>query len=515
MLQGTSSSVGKSILAAALCRLFYRAGYRTAPFKSQNMALNSGVARDGGEMGRAQVLQAYAAGVEPQVRMNPVLLKPTAPASSQVVLLGKPVGNFSAAAYHGNYNQSLLGTVEAAYAGLEQEFEVLVLEGAGSPVEINLKEHEIVNMRIAKMAGAPVLLVVDIDRGGSLAAVVGTLELLEPEERDLVAGVLINKFRGDLDLLRPALDFLENKTGKPVLGVIPYLTDLGLPEEDSVALERRKSHVSTGEEIDIAVVATPRIANFTDFDPLEKEPGVNLRYVWGDQPLGRPDLLILPGSKNTLGDRSYLEHYGKLEEIKKLAALGTPIIGICGGYQLLGREITDGQGLEGGDTRKVPGLGLLEVTTNFTPIKATHLVEAKIVGDGPLLGPCRGMTVRGYEIHMGESRPLRPGRAVAEISKQGRRQVLLQDGALSADGMIWGTYIHGVFDNDNLRGRILAYLRQVRGLAEPQEEYRFAADLDERLDRLARIVGKAIDLKKLSEIMGLPAPLEVRDFVSS
>ncbi|MCG9967322.1 cobyric acid synthase [Pelotomaculum terephthalicicum JT] len=514
MLQGTSSSVGKSVLAAALCRLFYRAGYRVAPFKSQNMALNSCVTRDGGEMGRAQVLQAYAAGVEPSVRMNPILLKPTAPASSQIVVLGSPVGNLSAMEYHGNYNQSLLGVVEGAYTSLCREFEIIVIEGAGSPAEVNLKKHEIANMRIARMTGAPVLLVADIDRGGALAAVVGTLELLDPDEREMVSGIIINKFRGDLALLRPALEFLEARTGKPVLGVIPYLPDLGLPEEDSVALERKINRASTAEQIEIAVVTTPRISNFTDFDPLEREPGVNVRYVAGKEPLGKPDLVILPGSKNTLSDLLFLEECGKVAEIKRLAAAGVPVIGICGGYQMLGIEINDPEGSEGGGARRVKGMGLLDIVTDFALTKATYLVEANITGDGPFLGPCRGWQVRGYEIHMGESRRVNRTEAAFRIKKRGEEPAEVDDGAVAPGGLILGTYMHGIFDNDNFRGNVLSFLRRRRGLADRQGDYKFAADLEKRLDELARVVGASLDLERLAEIMGLSRPLEVVDFVS-
>lgn len=507
MLQGTSSSVGKSILTAALCRLFYRAGYRVAPFKSQNMALNSCVTRDGGEMGRAQVLQAYAAGVEPRVQMNPVLLKPTAPACSQVVVMGRPVGNFGARDYHGDYNQRLIGVIKEAFTSLSDEFEIIVIEGAGSPAEVNLKDREIANMRVARMTGAPVLLVADIDRGGALAAVVGTLELLDPDERDMISGIIINKFRGDIELLRPALEFLEKRTGKPVLGVVPYMADLGLPEEDSVALERKVNRVTGTDQLEIAVVLTPRISNFTDFDPLEREPGVNLRYVTEREPLGRPDLVIIPGSKNTLGDLLFLENCGKTGEIKRLAALGTPIIGVCGGYQMLGVEIHDPEGSEGNGVQNVRGMGLLDVVTTFARDKATHLVEGVVAGAGPFLEPCSGWEVKGYEIHMGQSRLLENAAPAFRIKKRGAEDVEIEDGAVAPGGLILGTYIHGIFDNDRFRGHVLSVLRQRRELAEPQAAYNFAADLEERLDALGQAVGASLDLELLARIMGLPRPL--------
>ncbi|MBC7324561.1 MAG: cobyric acid synthase, partial [Moorella sp. (in: Bacteria)] len=383
MIQGTSSNVGKSVLVAALCRIFYQAGYRVAPFKSQNMALNSGATPDGGEMGRAQLVQACAAGVQPRVEMNPILLKPTAHARSQVILLGRPVGNLGAREYHGRFNQELWPHVEAAYATLAREFDIIVIEGAGSPAEVNLKAGEIANMRVAKMAGAPVLLVADIDRGGALAAIVGTLELLDPDEREMVAGLIINKFRGDVDLLQPALDFLEKKTGKPVLGVIPFLAH-GLPEEDSVVLEQAKTRFTAPGEVEIAVIKFPCISNFTDFDALEREEGVNLRYVDGKEQLGHPDLVILPGSKNTIGDLLWLRQQGLEEVIKERAAAGTPLIGICGGYQMLGQEIADPGHVET-DQDRVAALGYLPVQTIFQPAKATNLVRGRVTGPGPFL----------------------------------------------------------------------------------------------------------------------------------
>ncbi|KYH31096.1 cobyric acid synthase [Neomoorella mulderi] len=504
MLQGTSSNVGKSVLAAALCRIFYRAGYRVAPFKSQNMALNSGATPDGGEMGRAQLVQAYAAGVQPRVEMNPVLLKPTAHARSQVILLGRPVGNLGAREYHGHFNQELWQHVEAAYATLAREFEVIVIEGAGSPAEVNLKAREIANMRVAKMAGAPVLLVADIDRGGALAAIVGTLELLDPDERELVAGLIINKFRGDLDLLQPALDFLERKTGKPVLGVIPFLAH-GLPEEDSVVLEQAAGRPTAAGEVEIAVIKLPCIANFTDFDALEREDGVNLRYIEDKEALGQPDLIILPGSKNTIGDLLWLRQRGLEEAIKDLVGRGTPVVGICGGYQMLGREIADPGHVET-DRDGIAGLGLLPVRTVFQPTKATNLVQGRVTGTGPFLGPLQGLEVKGYEIHMGASY-LVEGQPAFKITRRGNNPVDIDDGALSPDGLIWGTYIHGIWDNDPFRHQVLAALRARRGLPARESGLDFAADQERRFDALATVVARHLDLKRLAAIMGLDRPL--------
>lgn len=512
MLQGTSSNVGKSLLAAALCRIFYRSGFKVAPFKAQNMANNSYVTATGGEMGRAQVVQAWAAGIEPRVEMNPVLLKPTAHASSQVIVLGRPLGNLGAKEYHGDLSLRLLEAVAQAYETLAREFEVMVIEGAGSPAEVNLKDREIANMRIAKMVGAPVLLVADIDRGGALAAVVGTLELLEPDERELVAGIIINKFRGDLDLLRPALDFLEQRTGKPVLGVIPYLKDPGLPEEDSVVLEQKQCRCAGPEELDIAVVLFPRISNFTDFDALEQEPGVNVRYVDIHTPLGKPDLLILPGSKNTIEDFLYLRRYGRDQEIKNLAAQGVPVIGICGGFQMLGEVIRDPLGVES-NIEEIAGLGLLPVVTTFLPEKATYLVEAEAAGQGPFLNLAPQERVRGYEIHMGVTEKLGNTPPAFYLKRRGEAEVNEEDGAVSPDGNILGTYIHGIFDNDNWRRLLLGELRRRRGLKVSATPYlNYIADRERRLDELARVVAANLDLKRLSQIMGLDRPLAGEDF---
>ena len=328
MFQGTSSNVGKSILCTALCRIFYRRGFKTVPFKAQNMALNSYVTKWGDEIGRAQVAQAEAAGIDPIVQMNPVLLKPTGNQSSQVVLMGKPVGVYSAKEYHTKYSLTALDKVKESIDFLDSNFDMMVIEGAGSPAEVNLKANDIVNMRIAKMTKAPVYLIADIDRGGAIASIVGTLELLEPEERDLIKGIVINKFRGDIKLLEPALTFIEEKTGKKVVGVIPAIENLDIDEEDSVALENKRN--SGAKEIQVVVMQTPKISNFTDFDALNYEPDVSVRFVGPGDVIGNPDLIILPGSKNTLADLTYLRNSGFADEIKKLADQGTPVIGVCG-----------------------------------------------------------------------------------------------------------------------------------------------------------------------------------------
>ena len=342
MLQGTSSHVGKSILTTALCRIFYQDGKKVVPFKAQNMALNSYVTRDGKEMGRAQVAQAEAAGLEPMVDMNPVLLKPTGNSCSQVVLMGEPIGNMSAKEYHQGYSLKAFSAVTDSLQRLDAVYDTIVIEGAGSPAEVNLKANDIVNMRVAKHLQAPVLLIADIDRGGALASLVGTLELLDEEERALVKGLIINKFRGDITLLEPALTFLEEKTGKPVLGVVPHLDQLGIDDEDSVSLEEKTSGSSRKKkDLAIAVIQTPKISNFTDFDALAGEEDVSLYYVKQGESIGRPDLILLPGSKNTTEDLLYLRRSGLEKTIKAAICQGIPVIGICGGYQMLGRAISD------------------------------------------------------------------------------------------------------------------------------------------------------------------------------
>jgi adenosylcobyric acid synthase len=500
MFQGTSSNVGKSVLAAALCRIFYQDGYKVAPFKAQNMALNSFVTKDGGEMGRAQVVQAQAAGIEPEVIMNPVLLKPTGNSSSQVIVMGKPVGNLSAQEYHLRYNTTALEVVEKALDTLTSGNDIIVIEGAGSPAEVNLKDRDIVNMRVAKMAQAPVLLVADIDRGGALASVVGTLELLYPEERPYVKGIVINKFRGDIKLLQPALDFLEQKTGVPVLGVIPYYTEFSIPEEDSVVLEEKKSpKVRRDDQLDIVVIALPRISNFTDFDPLAAEPDVNLRYVESVEDLGKPNLVIIPGSKNTIGDLQFLHESGLAETIRTYAASGSPVIGVCGGYQMLGRLIHDPQGTEF-TKGSICGLGLLDIETTFFPDKVTTQVKARVYGRGFCLEDCPPEELDGYEIHMGQT-ILGDGVSPALVLKRGEQEYL--DGAVV--DKVLGTYVHGIFDNDGFRTHLLTWLWRQCGRAErPVPPGYSARGAQERaFNQLADLVRSNLDMNKVKEIMGL------------
>jgi len=508
MVQGTASHVGKSILVTALCRIFRQDGYRVVPFKAQNMALNSFVTADGGEMGRAQVLQAQAAGLEPAVEMNPVLLKPTGNAASQVIVLGKPVGNMSARDYHLGKNQDLLGIIEETLRRLHREYEIIVIEGAGSPAEVNLKERDLANMRVARLAGAPVLLVADIDRGGALAAVVGTLALLEPEEAEQVRGIVINKFRGDRSLLDPALEFLEARTGKPVLGVLPYLQGLRLPAEDSVCLE--EADTAAEGELEIAVLYLPRISNFTDFDSLAFEPSVRLRYVKDGEPLGSPDLVIIPGTKNTTEDLLYLYETGYAAAVRRAAAQGIPVCGICGGYQMLGRELRDVEHSES-FRDELPGLGLLDVVTTFVGEKILARARGEVCGGGPLFQEIAGLPVAGYEIHMGRTvlgEGIRPLLRVVEREGGGGGDF---DGAVAPSGLVWGTYFHGIFDNDLLRAHLLGWLRRRRGLSQGTLEEkagggRGSTCLERELDRLAGAYRAHLNLEKIYALLGLPGP---------
>ncbi|MBC9785786.1 cobyric acid synthase [Heliobacterium chlorum] len=507
MLQGTSSNVGKSVLATALCRIFLQDGQKVVPFKSQNMALNSYVTRDGGEMGRAQVVQAEAAGLDPHVKMNPILLKPTGQASSQVIVLGRPVGNISARQYHLEYATQAVDTIQACLDEFHEQYDVIVIEGAGSPAEVNLKARDIANMRVAKMADAPVLLVADIDRGGALASVVGTLALLDPDEQERIKGIVINKFRGDISLLQPAIDFLEEYTKKPVVGVVPYFKGVHIQEEDSVALEKPITEVPTGELLDIAVIRLPRISNFTDFDALSAEGAAQVRYVEAPGRLGRPDMVIIPGTKNTIEDMLWLQKTGLTEEIRAVAEKGILVWGVCGGYQILGKEIQDPQGVES-SVPVVAGLGLLDMVTTMEAEKVTQLASATICGHGPYLGPLQGLSVQGYEIHMGQSVASSEAKPFCRIERRGEELVDVIDGIVDADGLVIGSYLHGIFDNDSLRHHLLNTLRRKKGL-EPIN-FASAASVRERKEqdynRLADIVRQSLKMDLLYDIVGIEGP---------
>jgi adenosylcobyric acid synthase len=497
MIQGTASSVGKSVIVAALCRIFRQDGYRVAPFKAQNMALNSYVTAEGGEIGRAQVVQAEAAGIAPTVDMNPVLLKPTTDTGCQVIVLGKVARTISAKDYY-QYTPALLDTITQALERLRAAYDIVVIEGAGSPAEINLKEREIVNMRVAKLAKAPVLLAGDIDRGGVFASLVGTLELLDEDERRLVKGLIINKFRGDVSLLQPAIDFLAKRTGLPMLGVIPYFRDIRIAQEDSVYLDERENEAASGG-LNIAVIRLPHISNYDDFDPLEQE-GCHVGYVTQRSEIGSPHLIILPGTKSTAADLAYLRHSGLAAAILEKAKTGTPVVGICGGYQMLGQIILDPHNVESKET-EITGLGLLDCVTEFAPGKSTSQVRAKVTADTGLLEGAKGLEVYGYEIHMGQTtvkEKSRPFRVTG--TPQGAADYA--DGALNNKGTVVGSYLHGLFNNDGFRKLFLNNLRRQWGLAERTGSADF--NKEREYDKLAELMRSSLDMKTIYQIMEEP-----------
>ena len=493
MLQGTASHAGKTVLAAALCRRYARRGYRVAPFKAQNMALNSFVTKDGGEMGRAQVYQARAAGIEPQVDMNPVLLKPSAGATSQVVVMGRPGGHMTVAEYHA-YQAEVWPVVVSALERLRAGHDLVILEGAGSSAEVNLRGHDIVNMRVALHTGAPVLLVGDIDLGGVFASLLGHVELFTPEERALVAGFVINKFRGDARQLDPGIEVLRERTGVPTLGVVPYLEGWSGEEEDSVALGEGSRPLKPEAPLQVAVVRLPFLSNFTDVDALLREPDVGVRFATSPGDLEGAAAIVLPGSKSTVADLAWFGKSGLAEAVRDAAAAGTPVVGICGGFQMLGRRILDPAGVESPHAA-VEGLGLLDAETTFAAEKRTVRVSGVVAAAGPLGGP--GTPVDGYEIHMGRT-TLGPGAApLLRVGGAGGAGGAHADGAVA--GSVCGTYLHGLFDRSELRAAFLDRLRATLGLPRPSPA---AAPRDD-IDRLADHVEAHLDMDAIDRAAGL------------
>lgn len=488
MIQGTASDSGKSIIVAGLCRIFHQDGLKVMPFKSQNMALNSYITLDGKEMGRAQVFQAEAAGIEPDARMNPVLLKPTSDRKSQVIFNGKVLCDMDAVEYH-EFKPQLVEKISALYQELQQENDVIVLEGAGSPAEINLNSRDIANMGMAKIADAPVILVADIDKGGVFASIYGTIHLLEPEERARIKGIIINKFRGDIALLDPGLKMIEDLTDVPVVGVIPY-AQLNIEDEDSVALSKVNRLYNPQKELDIAVIGLSKMSNFTDFKSLESEPDVSVRYVFPNDQLGSPDILILPGSKNTLEDCLYLKDSGMAKEIQRVRDEGKMIFGICGGFQLLGKMLHDPNQVESSHG-SLEGLGLLNTETYFESEKTTTRVEAEAEDE----------RISGYEIHMGRTENHEEQYFAHIISANGRT-IARDDGAVSFDRKVIGTYLHGVFDNSAWRRNLLNQVRTAKELAPieeiamPYHEYK-----NQQYDKLADLIRENVDLDKIYQIM--------------
>ena len=477
MIQGTMSNAGKSLLCAGLCRIFRQDGYRAAPFKSQNMALNSFITKDGFEMGRAQVVQAEAAGIEPDVRMNPILLKPTTDVGSQIIVHGRPVGNMRAMEYYRRKREFVPAVMEA-YDSLAAENDVIVIEGAGSPAEINLKAEDIVNMGLAKMVDAPVLLVGDIDRGGVFAQLYGTVALLEPDERARIKGTVVNKFRGDRKILEPGLEMLERLCGVPVAGVIPYV-HVDIDDEDS--LSERFIRNTAAKLVDIAAVKLPRISNFTDLAPFERFGNVSVRYITKPSELGDPDLIVIPGTKSTITDLVWLRESGLEAKIKQAASRNTPVFGICGGYQMLGRSVADPEGVEASGINEIAGMGLLPIDTVFEGEKIqrqTHGVFADIPG---IFAPLNGIAYEGYEIHMGRSGKLPP---------------------VICSGCIYGSYVHGIFDSAGIAEAVLRALCEKKGASfETLGSFDPKAYKEAQYDKLASAVRKGLDMELVYDIL--------------
>jgi len=502
MIQGTGSGAGKSLIVAALCRIFRDKGINVAPFKAQNMALNSAITRDGGEMGRAQVLQAEAARVEPTVDMNPILLKASGEMGSQVIIQGKIHASMKAQEYYA-FKQTAWESVKESFDRLSKRFELIVLEGAGSPAEINLMDVDIVNMAAAKYAKAPVLLVGDIEKGGVFASLFGTVKLLGRQSRH-IKGFIINKFRGDPAILKRGLDMIYEKTGKPVIGVLPYIYDIGLPEEDGLALQKiskSRSQVSDFETIKVVVIRLKYISNFTDFDPLHIEPDVELVYSTSPADIEHADLIVIPGSKNTVKDLLWMKEHGLDVNIKRAHAKGTQIIGMCGGYQMLGKKIFDPHAVESSHDA-VDGLGLLDVETTFGKEKVTCQVEAECLLPG--MCPSGALQLRGYEIHMGES--------IGDIGVFRMRRLPLDAGRTTRDGFVLdgsqkenclGTYIHGIFENDLFRRSILNMIRMRKGLTPLSDICSYSGIKEKALNNLAGIVSEYADMEFVERLAGL------------
>lgn len=478
MIQGTMSNAGKSLLAAALCRIFRQDGYTVAPFKSQNMALNSFITADGGEMGRAQVVQAEAAGIAPDVRMNPILLKPTTDVGSQVIVNGRVQGNMRAMEYY-RRKREYIPAVLAAYESLAAEYDIIVIEGAGSPAEINLKQEDIVNMGLAKLVDAPVLLVGDIDRGGVFAQLYGTIALLEPDERARIKGTVINKFRGDRAILESGLRTLETLCGVPVAGVVPY-THVDIDDEDS--LSERFTQNRARKLVDIAVIRLPRISNFTDFSAFERYDNVSLRYVDKTCDLHKPDMIILPGTKSTIEDLRWLRESGLEAAVKQAAAAGTPIFGVCGGYQMLGRRIADPEQVEAAGVTEIAGLGLLPMETIFRGEKVQTQTEGVFADVGGLLAPLNGLKYVGYEIHMGRSAEKMP--------------------ALAGTGNVYGSYIHGIFDAQGVADAVLKAICAQKGIDfGALGSFDARAYKERQYDKLADCVRGGLDMELVYRIL--------------
>jgi adenosylcobyric acid synthase len=504
MVLGTASHVGKSIVTAGLGRILADEGYRVAPFKAQNMSLNSAATPDGREIGRAQALQAEACRVIPRAEMNPILIKPSSDTRAQIVVLGRVWDHISAADYHERRVEELWPVVLESYARLSADYDTILIEGAGSPAEINLKAHDIVNMRMARAANAACVLVGDIDRGGVFASLLGTLELLPQDERMMIRGFIINKFRGDMALLEPGIRMIEERIRVRCAGVIPYIHALDLDEEDGVALENRRtvarawhgidSEISTARPVRIGVVAFPHLANFTDFDPLAMEPSVALAFIENASDVCKADLLILPGTKQTHDDLEWMHQTGFTEAIREFRnAKNGRIIGICGGMQMLGVRIEDPTGMENeGTPRTMPGLDMLPITTVLNGEKLTRMVTGHLLTDQLWRVPLPAADFRGYEIHLGETH-VHGGAAFSSITRVGEGLARF-DGSVSDDALVFGTYVHGLFDEDRFRHAFVDAVREASGLAPTKERGSASANRERRIDRLAAHLRASLDM---------------------
>jgi adenosylcobyric acid synthase len=498
MVQGTASNVGKSIITAGILRVLKEDGYNVAPFKSQNMALNSYITKEGLEMGRAQVVQAEAAGKDPEVLMNPVLLKPSTDKKAQVIVMGKVFKNMSAVEYH-DFKVQLKDKVLDAYKALEDKNDFVVIEGAGSPAEINLRDKDIVNMGMAELSDSPVILVGDIDKGGVFASIYGTIMLLDPSERSRIKGVVINKFRGDKSILQSGLDMLEELTGVPVIGVVPY-SDLQIEDEDSLT-SRFKKNVSQEGKINVEILYLPHVSNFTDFNIFETQEDVNVRYVMRGETFDNPDIIIIPGSKNTIEDLIYLKNSGLSDEIIRQCRKGTVIFGVCGGYQILGNTIKDPYKTES-LVDEINGLGILDIDTVFEKEKTTTQVEGEVVFAGENMKSLEGLKVSGYEIHMGKTKHGQSAKEFLKFTNSLGQNIDILDGAVNEEGNVFGTYLHGVFDSLEFTRSLLNLIRERKGMDSVESSVKSFKDFKEReYDKLAKLIRENIDMDKVYEIM--------------
>jgi adenosylcobyric acid synthase len=493
MIQGTGSGVGKSVITAGFCRQFFLDGLKVAPFKAQNMSLNSFITEDGGELGRAQAYQAEACSIKPHVNMNPILLKPSGDNMSQVIVMGKVTENRNAKNYYAHHRKHE-AEVQKAFDQLSREYELVVLEGAGSPAEINLKQWDLVNMAMAKMAEAPVIIVGDIDKGGVFAWMKGTYDLLEPEEKDRVAGFIVNKFRGDLDLLTPGLRQFEDMVHKPILGVIPYCRELFVDEEDAIPAQTNPPTQNGTNTLDAAVIWYPRISNFTDVSPLTADPSVTVRYVSNPAQLGNPDLIILPGSKNTLADLEFLKQQGLDRAICERFESGSIILGICGGFQILGTVVKDPDNMES-SLKKVTGLGLLDLETTLLTLKNTRQV-CQTTLSSPIFSS--GLPIEGYELHVGES--IFNSQYVPLFENQNGGHPL-HLGLTNEKGTLLGTYVHGFLDNEEVRHSFLNHIRTLRNLPAVEAIFCYREFREQNLNRLAKLIGDSVDMTRIKEIV--------------